>query len=53
MGVNSCTSARIKVAKDNFIAMGAVVNKNTREDSIYMGNPAKNQNISAKKYFTA
>ena len=51
MGVNSCTCARIRVAKDNVIAMGAVINKNTREDGIYVGNPARNQNISAREYF--
>ena len=50
LGVNSTVADEIKIAKDNFIAMGAVINKNTKEDNIYIGNPAKKTDISAKEY---
>ena len=50
LGVNSTIADEIKIAKDNFIAMGAVVNKNTKEDNIYIGNPAKKAGVSAKTY---
>jgi len=50
LGVNSTIADEIKIAKDNFIAMGAVVNKNTKEDNIYLGNPAKKAGISALTY---
>lgn len=51
MGVNSTVADNIKIAKDNFIAMSAVVNKNTEENGLYTGNPAKKAGISAKEYF--
>ena len=51
LGVNSSIADNVKIAKDNFVGMGAVVNKNTKEDSLYTGNPAKNMKISAKEYF--
>lgn len=50
IGVNSCIADNIKVAKDNFIALGSVVNKNTEEDKIYRGNPAEASKIPAKKF---
>ena len=50
LGVNSTIADYTTVAKDNFIGMGAVVNKNTKEDSLYFGNPAKNMKVSAKEY---
>ncbi|EAI4070944.1 acetyltransferase [Campylobacter jejuni] len=50
MGVNSCVAHKIKIAKDNFIALGSVVNKNTEENKIYRGNPAEASKISAKKF---
>jgi sugar O-acyltransferase (sialic acid O-acetyltransferase NeuD family) len=50
MGVNSCVANNIKIAKDNFIAMGAVISKDTQENKIYKGNPAESSSVDAKKY---
>ena len=50
IGVNSSVADGVKIAKDNFITMGAVINKNTVENSIYKGNPAIVAPISAKKF---
>lgn len=50
LGVNSSVADFVTVAKDNFIAMGAVVNKKTKEDGLYIGNPAKRQVLTAKEY---
>jgi len=41
LGVNSCIANNVKIAKDCLIGMGAVVNKNTKERKVYVGNPAK------------
>ena len=51
LGINSSVIDNITIETDCFIAAGAVVNKNTKENSIYSGNPAKrNIKISAKKF---
>lgn len=50
MGVNSCIADNVKIARDNFIALGSVINKNTEENKIYRGNPAEAAKISAKKF---
>ena len=50
LGVNCSVADYVKVSADNFIAMGAVVNKNTKENGLYIGNPAKRADISAKEY---
>lgn len=50
MGVNSCVADSVTIAKDNFIALGSVINKNTEENKIYRGNPAEASKISAKKF---
>lgn len=50
LGVNCSIADYVKIAKDNFIAMGAVVNKKTKENCIYIGNPAKRAEVSAKDY---
>jgi len=50
LGVNSTIADNIKIAKNNLISMGAVVNKNTKEDGLYTGNPAKNMKVSAKEF---
>jgi sugar O-acyltransferase (sialic acid O-acetyltransferase NeuD family) len=41
LGVNSCIANNVKIAKDCLIGMGAVVNKDTEERKVYVGNPAK------------
>jgi sugar O-acyltransferase (sialic acid O-acetyltransferase NeuD family) len=48
IGARALIADGIKIAKDNYIAMGAVVSKDTTENSIYRGNPAKKASISAK-----
>lgn len=41
LGVNAALSNNINLAKDNFIAMGAVILSDTEENKVYVGNPAK------------
>jgi sugar O-acyltransferase (sialic acid O-acetyltransferase NeuD family) len=41
MGVNSSVANDVKIARDNIIAMGAVIHKHTEPRKIYMGNPGK------------
>ncbi len=41
IGVNATIRDDINIAKGNFIGAGSVVVKNTEEDSLYMGVPAK------------
>ena len=41
LGVNSCIANNVQIGKDCLIGMGAVVNKNTEERRVYVGNPAK------------
>ena len=41
LGSGAVIADNVKVAKDNFITMAAAVRKNTDEDSIYEGIPAK------------
>lgn len=41
LGVNSSIANNITIAKDCLIGMGAVVNKDTEERKVYVGNPAK------------
>ena len=50
MGVNSAVADRLIIARDNYIAMGAVINKSTLENTIYTGNPAIASKVSAKRF---
>lgn len=50
IGARSVIADYVKVAQDNFIAMGTMINKNTKPDSIYKGNPAHIMPISANEY---
>ncbi len=50
LGVNSALADNTILAKDNFIGMGAVINKNTEENTIYTGNPAQPSKLSTKKF---
>ena len=50
IGINASIIGEVKIADDNFIAMGAVVGKGTQENSIYKGNPAVKAPITAKKF---
>ncbi|NDP22025.1 MAG: acetyltransferase [Paludibacter sp.] len=51
IGVNASIADNIIIAPDNLIAMGAVINKSTNENSIYKGNPATRVAISAKQFY--
>lgn len=41
LGVNSSIANNVTIARDCLIGMGAVVNKDTEERKVYVGNPAK------------
>ncbi len=51
MGVNSCVADHIKVSKDNFITIGSVITKNTKENKFYKGNPAEESKVEVTKFF--
>lgn len=44
------TTDAVNIAKDNFIGMGAIINKNTDENKIYSGCSAEVSKITAKKF---
>lgn len=50
VGAGAVIANNIVVACDNYIAMGTQINKSTRENSMYKGNPAVMMNISAKLF---
>lgn len=51
IGAGAMVADKVKIAKDNFITMSAVVRMDTEEDSIYEGIPAKKrERISATKF---
>jgi sugar O-acyltransferase (sialic acid O-acetyltransferase NeuD family) len=51
MGVNSTVADNIIIADDCLIGMGAVINKSTEENKVYMGNPGVASNIAATRLF--
>ncbi|MBO4520168.1 MAG: acetyltransferase [Alphaproteobacteria bacterium] len=51
IGVNSSIADNVKVAEDNYLAMGAVVSKKTQPNSVYRGNPAQRNKIVSAKAF--
>ena len=53
IGMSSTIADHVVVAPNSFITMGTVIRKNTKENSIYTGNPAKrNKYVSAIDYFS-
>jgi len=50
VGVNATFANDVIVAPDNFIGLGAVINKNTEPDKIYTGNPGEAAKIGAKRF---
>jgi sugar O-acyltransferase (sialic acid O-acetyltransferase NeuD family) len=50
IGVNTTIGDNITIAEDNFIAMGALITKNTQPDAIYEGQPAQPRKIAAKRF---
>lgn len=51
LGVNATLTNNITIAADCIISAGAVVNKDTREREIYIGNPGVVSKVSSFKYF--
>lgn len=49
LGVNSTFADNIKIAEDNYIGLGTVINKDTEENSVYTGNPMEKSKASAKR----
>ncbi len=47
LGVNSSIANNIKIAKDCLIGMGAVVNRDTLERKVYVGNPARSRDADS------
>lgn len=52
LGVNCTVADTVKIAKDNFIAMGAAVTKSTEENKMYAGLPAKIIRSDVKEHFS-
>ncbi len=50
MGVNATIADNIIIEKDNFIGLGAVINKNTDENGFYIGNPAEKKSVPATRF---
>lgn len=48
LGSGALIANGVKIGKDNYIAMGAVISKDTKENSVYRGNPAKRVDMTAK-----
>ena len=51
MGVNASVANDVVIAENNFIAMSTAVHKNTKSNSMYIGNPAKNAGINTLEFF--
>ena len=51
LGVNSAIADEIKVAENNFIAMGAIINFNTVPDKMYCPGRTKDMQINTVDYF--
>jgi sugar O-acyltransferase (sialic acid O-acetyltransferase NeuD family) len=51
IGVNATIRDGLTIGEGSLIAMGAVVTKDTEEDGLYMGSPAKKQAASASKVY--
>ena len=50
LGVNASVANNVNIASDNFVAMSAAIIKDTEENSVYKGVPAKKSDISALKF---
>lgn len=50
LGVNAAIAHQVKIAPDNYIAMGTTIASSTEPDRIYQGNPAEARKISAKRF---
>jgi sugar O-acyltransferase (sialic acid O-acetyltransferase NeuD family) len=50
LGVNSTVAHQVRIAPDNYIAMGSAIAASTEPDRIYQGAPAEARKISAKRF---
>ena len=50
IGVNAAVANLVNIAPDNYIAMGAAVNKSTEPDRVYQGVPAEARTIPATRF---
>jgi sugar O-acyltransferase (sialic acid O-acetyltransferase NeuD family) len=50
-GVNSTIRDGLTIGEGSLIAMGAVITKSTEADGLYMGTPAKKQEVTASKVY--
>ena len=50
LGVNAAIAHQVKIAEDNYIAMGTMITASTEADRIYQGNPAEARKIPAKRF---
>lgn len=51
LGVNCSIADCVKIAKDNFIAMGAIISKNTKSGKMYSTERARDMKIDTLEYF--
>ena len=51
VGVNATVADHVTIAEDNFIAMGAMIRKDTEPNKLYKGAPAEAAEISALERF--
>lgn len=50
LGVHSIIGDEVEVSENNFIGMGCCISRNTKPNSMYVGNPAKKQPITSFQY---
>ena len=51
IGVNSAIADYVRIGKNNFIGMGSIINKSTKDNSIYSGEHSKRVKVDALEYF--
>jgi acetyltransferase-like isoleucine patch superfamily enzyme len=51
LGINSTINDETKVAKDNWIASGSLIVKDTEKGKMYKGSPAKASSVDTYTYF--
>lgn len=49
-GVNSCVANGVKLGERNFVAAGAVINKDTKDDEVYLAEPSQLFRLNSKKF---
>lgn len=49
-GVNSCVAHEVKLGERNFVAAGVVINKDTKDDEVYLAEPSQRFRLNSKKF---